>query len=116
MEQIKEKLEYLRGELRAENISYGELIELQELSAYIKSGDVELLEWAGVPEGADRPYEIFVFDENYGGRGFLEQKSSLRSAQSFAKLYSNQHGEDCIGIVHNGINQCFYYNGNYKKN
>ncbi len=48
--QIKERLEYLRGELRAERISYGELAELQDLAKYIDPGDVELLEAAGVPE------------------------------------------------------------------
>lgn len=47
----KVRLEYLRGELRAERISYGELSELQSLVAYIDPGDVELLEAAGVPEG-----------------------------------------------------------------
>lgn len=48
--QIEERLEYLRGELRAERISYGELAELQSLVEYIDKGDVELLEAAGVPE------------------------------------------------------------------
>ncbi len=43
-------LEYLRGEIHAERISYGELAELQDLAAFIDPGDVELLEWAGVPE------------------------------------------------------------------
>ena len=47
---IKERLEYLRGELRAERISYGELSELQDLAPHIAPGDVELLEAAGVPE------------------------------------------------------------------
>lgn len=47
---IKERLEYLRGELRAERISTGELIELQSLAEHINAGDVELLEAAGVPE------------------------------------------------------------------
>jgi hypothetical protein len=47
---IKERLEYLRGELRAERISYGELAELQGLAQHIEPGDVELLEAAGVPE------------------------------------------------------------------
>lgn len=47
---IKERLEYLRGELRAERISLGELIELQSLKEHIDSSDVELLEAAGVPE------------------------------------------------------------------
>jgi hypothetical protein len=44
------RLEYLRGELRAERISQGELIELQGLAEHIEPGDVELLEAAGVPE------------------------------------------------------------------
>lgn len=49
MESIKERLEYLRQELRAERISYGELHELQSLAKHIDAGDVELLEAAGVP-------------------------------------------------------------------
>ena len=48
--QIKNRLEYLRQELRAERISYGELEELQSLAEYIEPGDVELLEAVGVPE------------------------------------------------------------------
>lgn len=47
---IKNRLEYLRGEIRAERISYGELAELQDLADQIDPYDVELLEWAGVPE------------------------------------------------------------------
>ena len=46
----KERLEYLRQELRAERISYGELAELQSLADYIDDNDVELLEAAGVGE------------------------------------------------------------------
>lgn len=49
-QEIKERLEYLRGEIRAERISYGEIAELQSLSEHIEAGDVELLEPAGVPE------------------------------------------------------------------
>lgn len=48
--EIKKRLEYLRNELRAERISYGELIELQSLSKHIDPEDTELLEAAGVPE------------------------------------------------------------------
>ena len=48
---IKERLEYLRGEIIAERISYGEIAELQSLVDYIDPDDVQLLEWAGVPEG-----------------------------------------------------------------
>jgi hypothetical protein len=47
---MKERLEYLRQELRAERISYGELLELQSLVTYIELDDVELLEASGVEE------------------------------------------------------------------
>ena len=46
----KERLEEIRIELRAERISYGELVELASLVDFIEEGDVELLEAAGVPE------------------------------------------------------------------
>jgi len=49
-DKVKERLEYLRGELRSELISYGELAELQSLAAHIDPSDVELLEAAGVKE------------------------------------------------------------------
>lgn len=47
---IAERLEYLRGELRAERISYWELAELAGYKEYIAADDVELLEAAGVEE------------------------------------------------------------------
>lgn len=47
---ITQRLEYLRGEIEAERISYGELAELQNLAEHIDPTDVLLLEWAGVPE------------------------------------------------------------------
>ena len=50
---VSDRLEYLRGELRAERISYGELAELQGLPGFIGEGDVELLEAAGVPEWSE---------------------------------------------------------------
>ena len=49
-QKIKNRLEYLRGELEKECISYGELAELASLAEYIDPGDVQLLEAAGVPE------------------------------------------------------------------
>ncbi len=45
-----ERLEYLRGCIRAESISYGEIAELESLADSIEPGDVELAEWAGIPE------------------------------------------------------------------
>lgn len=50
-ENVAERLEYLRSQIQAECISYGEIAELQGLADQIEPGDVELLEWAGVPEG-----------------------------------------------------------------
>jgi hypothetical protein len=46
----QQRLEYLRGEIEAERISYSEIAELQSLAEFIEPGDVQLLEWAGVPE------------------------------------------------------------------
>jgi len=48
--QIKDRLEYLRQEIEAERLSYGEIAELQSLIEYIDPSDTLLLEWAGVPE------------------------------------------------------------------
>ena len=45
-----ERLEEIREEINNESVSYGEIVELQELSEFIEEGDVQLLEVAGVPE------------------------------------------------------------------
>lgn len=47
---VEKRLEELRQAIRDENISYGELAELQSLVKHIDKGDVELLEAAGVDE------------------------------------------------------------------
>lgn len=51
--QIQERLDYLRQEILAERISYGEIAELQSLADYIPDNDTLLLEWACVPEFKD---------------------------------------------------------------
>lgn len=50
---MQERIECLRGEIRKECISYGEIAELQDLAEYITDDDVELREWAGIPEFPD---------------------------------------------------------------
>lgn len=50
MSDITGRLEYLRSQIQAEDISYGEIAELQGLTEHIDPGDIELLQWAGVPE------------------------------------------------------------------
>jgi len=58
--EIRDRLEYLRGEIEAERISYGELAELQSLAEHIDPGDVLLLEWAGVSETREQFYECGI--------------------------------------------------------
>lgn len=48
--EIKKRLKYLKEQIDNENISYGEIAELQSLAKHIDTGDVKLLEWAGVEE------------------------------------------------------------------
>jgi hypothetical protein len=45
-----ERLEYLREEIEAERISYGEIAELESLVKHIDPDDILLQEWAGVLE------------------------------------------------------------------
>lgn len=54
MTAIQDRLEYLRGQIDAECISYGEIAELESLADHIEQGDVQLLEWAGVDEETAR--------------------------------------------------------------
>jgi hypothetical protein len=61
-DKINQRLEYLRSQIEAENISYGEIAELQDLASHIQPGDVQLLEWAGVPERS-------ILFETYRKRG-----------------------------------------------
>lgn len=49
--QRRARLEYLRGQLRAECISWGELAELQGLAPFIPADDLELRQAAGIEEG-----------------------------------------------------------------
>lgn len=49
-DKAKKRLEELRKIIRSQCVSYGELAELQSLAKYIEAGDVELAEWAGIPE------------------------------------------------------------------
>lgn len=51
--EISARLEYLRGEIENERISYGEIAELIGLVEYIEPGDTLLLEWADVMEFED---------------------------------------------------------------
>jgi hypothetical protein len=47
---IQARLNRIRHSIEQENVSYGELVELESLKDHIHEGDLELLQWAGVPE------------------------------------------------------------------
>ena len=53
MQKVKKRLEAIRKSIQNENVSYGELFELQNLSQYIDPSDIELREAAGIPEFDD---------------------------------------------------------------
>lgn len=69
---VKQRLEYLRGEIRAERISTGEILELQGLAEHIDKNDVELLEWAGVEEFETECEHDFIDADNEGFCGKTE--------------------------------------------
>lgn len=47
---IKQRLQYLKEEIKHERISYLEIAELQNLAKYIPEQETLLKEWAGIPE------------------------------------------------------------------
>jgi len=59
-EQGKQRIEELRAILRNEDMSSGELHELQNMTEFIEDDDVEMLEAAGIPE--DNEPESFQFE------------------------------------------------------
>jgi hypothetical protein len=67
--ELPERLEYLRGEIEAERISTGELIELQGYgeAGLIDPGDVQLREWAGLPEFPEDPTHCNNCEANHAG-------------------------------------------------
>lgn len=78
---VHARLEYLRGELRAERISWGELHELQGLAEHIEPGDVELLEAAGVPEHPEDPdYETLLADPELSDEARETLRAQARDA------------------------------------
>lgn len=84
------RLEYLRAELRAERISWGELAELQGLVEHIETGDVELLEAAGVPEhGRYLPVDL---DEN-----------NRHSRERYAKRHGREPAPFGWGVCRHGF-------------
>jgi hypothetical protein len=63
--EITKRLEAIRKSIKAECISTNEIVELQSLSKFIEPGDVELLEWAGVPEFKEEEEKIVKKSDIY---------------------------------------------------
>ena len=82
----KTRLEYLRGEIEAKRISYGEIAELQSLVEYIEPGDALLLEWAGVCEDCGQSPCKYLDD--------CETKTGNRCEHQ--ETTSTVHGEYCL--------------------
>lgn len=92
----KARLEYLRGELEAERISYGEIAELQSLREFIEPGDVQLLEAAGVPEFLPDSIEIsWHIDDVKGMEGYEDLTDD--EAREVLELTANNH-DATIGV------------------
>ena len=80
----QERLEELRQALNDENISMGELIELQGLADHIDPSDVQLLEAAGVPEFPERRkhFKVWIELEEYDPE--TDEYTSLEGYLNFA--------------------------------
>jgi hypothetical protein len=101
----KERLEELRAELRAERISYGELAELRGLAEHIEPGDVELLEWAGVPEFPEEeeyPYSEFTLRIDLGNDAMREPEDIADALRRVAQMIENSHGAGGSIMDNNG--------------
>ncbi|MFA5375932.1 MAG: hypothetical protein WC455_09335 [Dehalococcoidia bacterium] len=89
-EDIKGRLEYLRSQIRAECISYEEISELQSLAEHIDPDDVELAQWAGIPEFEEEVLTLtdVVTGINNGLRG--------KSGEQLADIWNAMYPEDKI--------------------
>jgi hypothetical protein len=91
VKKIDTRLEELRAEINAERISTAELIELQTLSKFIDSGDIQLLEWAGVEEFDEdkKPYQRFI--EFLHSDNIIKQNGGyLTQCSQYGKLFTRK--------------------------
>ncbi len=92
--EIKKRLEEIKESIKNENISYSEIAELQNLAEHIENYDVELLEWAGIPE--------LILDKE------IQKAYSFKGAvKLFEYLYETEHCGDINEISPNVITNIF---------
>jgi hypothetical protein len=103
---IRQRLEYLRRELRIGRLSWGEIVELQSLAKYIEAGDMELLEAAGVPEfpETDNPLltaleDLLDLTEAYDVGQNSAVVDRARKAVAGDKLYAGLNAADDLSVM-----------------
>lgn len=109
----QQRLEYLRGELRAERISFGELAELESLKDHIEPGDVELLEAAGVPEfpsDEPTPYRSVLALRELADR-LEELDADDDRLAAFNRALSHTYGDDDAESVEILVNRYHLVDG-----
>lgn len=92
-EQIKQRLAYLRKQIKQDNISNAEILELQSLAKHIDKGDTLLLEWAGVPEFEPESNELDKLYEELKKTATISQMalvSQIVELEIEQELQSNQ--------------------------
>jgi hypothetical protein len=105
----KQRLAYLREQIKQECISYEEIAELQSLAEYIDDDDVLLKEWAEIPEGykvVNRESEIdnlIMWISECGQEKASEKemmKEDLKTLMSWTceKIYSSESTNDYIEV------------------
>lgn len=112
-----ERLEYLRSQIEAESMSWGEIAELQSLAEHIDPGDVQLLEWAGVPEPITMDYTPELWDDimvsgdyvlDYFQTGWTvcgaEDPAVIYLPESFDKKHPELAGYTVVRVIDKYVN------------
>ncbi len=110
-EKIKQRLAYLREQIEQENISYGEIAELQGLKDYIDPSDTLLLQWAGIKADyrKELKIEIFYSELNDGWIYNIYDKNSKNEQDSGDSL----DGGLCSTTMENALEMAYEMAKNY---
>ena len=98
-----DRLDYLRGEIEAERISYSEIVELEGLAedGFIPDHDVVLLEWAGV-RASRNVTRLDATDEAAHRKAKHTAQDALEVLLSFIEAEADQRLIlNAIGLVNN---------------
>lgn len=101
--QLEERLNYLRGQIEDECISYGEIAELQDLASQglIPGHDLVLKQWAGVPESIliqGRRWFDSINGNTYHSVS-VEVDGEVIGVEPFAYGYDDQYQQTALEIL-----------------